>query len=82
MSSAGAKSVMSDDIQNITEGKEDISNRASGYKATLSNPSTSSPLLSFPFLPIDVKGRLVPLLAQRRKCQGVCHIASSSGPDG
>jgi len=48
---------MSDDIQNITEGKEDISNRASGYKATLSNPSTSSPLLSFPFLPIDVKGR-------------------------
>ncbi|KAF2431644.1 hypothetical protein EJ08DRAFT_586682, partial [Tothia fuscella] len=39
MNSAGAKSVLSDDMQNITEGKEDISNKVSGHKANLSNPS-------------------------------------------
>ena len=39
MSSAGAKSVMSDDMQNLTAGKEDISNAARGHKANISNPS-------------------------------------------
>lgn len=33
---------MSNDMQELTEGKEDISNRARGYKAAISNPSTSS----------------------------------------
>jgi hypothetical protein len=39
MDSAGAKSVMSNDMKEITEGKEEISNVIRGYKANLSNPS-------------------------------------------
>lgn len=37
--SAGAKSVVSNDIQELGHGKEDTSNRASGLKAAMSNPS-------------------------------------------
>jgi len=39
MDSQGAKSVVSDDMQNLGHGAEDISNQASGYKAAISNPS-------------------------------------------
>lgn len=46
MSSAGAKSVMSEDMQNINESPEDISNQASGHKANLSNPSKHCCLLT------------------------------------
>ena len=38
-SSAGAKSNLSDAMQNINESPEDISNQARGHKANLSNPS-------------------------------------------
>lgn len=40
MSAAGAKSVISNDMQELGQGKEDISNKISGHKANLSNPST------------------------------------------
>ncbi|KAI1131211.1 hypothetical protein F5Y10DRAFT_262392 [Nemania abortiva] len=41
MDSAGAKSAMSQDMQNITQGREDISHKVQGHKANLSNPNTS-----------------------------------------
>ncbi|KAK3297240.1 uncharacterized protein B0H64DRAFT_473380 [Chaetomium fimeti] len=41
MDSAGSKSAMSNDMQEITQGKEDITNRIRGHKANLSNPNTS-----------------------------------------
>ncbi|KAK0619178.1 Conidiation protein 6-domain-containing protein [Immersiella caudata] len=41
MDSAGAKSVMSNDMKEINEGKEEISNVIRGHKANLSNPNTS-----------------------------------------
>ncbi|KAM0326589.1 hypothetical protein ACHAQA_006458 [Verticillium albo-atrum] len=41
MSSAGAKSVISNDMQELNQGKEDISNQISGHKANISNPNTS-----------------------------------------
>ncbi|KAK4095941.1 hypothetical protein N658DRAFT_459535 [Parathielavia hyrcaniae] len=41
MSSAGAKSVMSNDMKELTEGKEGITNQIRGHKANLSNPNTS-----------------------------------------
>lgn len=45
MASAGSKSVISDDMQELTQGKETISNSIQGHKANLSNPSTHrSPL--------------------------------------
>ena len=51
MDSAGSKSVMSDDMQELSQGKENISNTIQGHKANLSNPSTSivpnSPLVAF-----------------------------------
>lgn len=37
--SAGAKSAMSNDMKELTEGKEEISNVIRGHKANLSNPS-------------------------------------------
>jgi hypothetical protein len=37
--SAGAKSVMSNDMKELTEGKEEITNVIRGHKANLSNPS-------------------------------------------
>jgi len=40
MDSQGAKSVVSEDMQNLGHGAEDKSNQASGYKAAISNPST------------------------------------------
>ena len=39
MDSAGAKSVMSNNMKEINEGKEEISNVIRGHKANLSNPS-------------------------------------------
>jgi hypothetical protein len=45
MDSAGAKSAMSDDIQEITQGKEDMTNKIRGHKANLSNPSKIAILL-------------------------------------
>ncbi|KAK3326099.1 hypothetical protein B0H66DRAFT_600236 [Apodospora peruviana] len=39
--SAGAKSAMSNDMQELAQGKEDISNQIKGHKANLSNPNTS-----------------------------------------
>ncbi|CAJ2507208.1 Uu.00g083940.m01.CDS01 [Anthostomella pinea] len=41
MESAGAKSTMSCDMQELTEGKETISHSVQGHKANLSNPNTS-----------------------------------------
>ncbi|KAK4212522.1 hypothetical protein QBC37DRAFT_424703 [Rhypophila decipiens] len=41
MNSAGAKSVMSNDMQELSEGKENISNVIRGHKANLANPNTS-----------------------------------------
>jgi len=40
MNSAGAKSVVSNDMKELTEGKEQTSNTIKGHKANLSNPST------------------------------------------
>lgn len=37
--SAGAKSTMSRDMEELTQGKEDISKKVQGHKANLSNPS-------------------------------------------
>jgi len=42
MDSAGAKSVISNDMQELTQGKEDISHSIQGHKANLSNPNTSA----------------------------------------
>lgn len=39
MSSAGSKSVISNDMQELGQGKEDISHQIQGHKANLSNPS-------------------------------------------
>ena len=39
MDSAGARSKMSQDMQEITQGREDISKTVQGHKANLSNPS-------------------------------------------
>ncbi|KAI0484166.1 hypothetical protein GGR56DRAFT_612659 [Xylariaceae sp. FL0804] len=39
--SAGAKSVMSRDMEELTTGKEDVSKTVQGHKANLSNPNTS-----------------------------------------
>jgi len=41
MDSQGAKSVMSNDMKELTEGKEQISSQIRGHKANLSNPSES-----------------------------------------
>ncbi|KAH9883481.1 hypothetical protein F4778DRAFT_766659 [Xylariomycetidae sp. FL2044] len=41
MDSAGAKSTMSRDIQELTEGRETISKTVQGHKANISNPNTS-----------------------------------------
>ncbi|KAH6683495.1 hypothetical protein F5X68DRAFT_233553 [Plectosphaerella plurivora] len=41
MDSQGAKSVISEDMQNLTQGKEDLSNQIRGHKANISNPNTS-----------------------------------------
>ena len=41
LDSAGAKSVVSNDMQELTEGKEEISNVIRGHKANLANPSMS-----------------------------------------
>jgi len=41
MDSAGAKSVMSNDMKEIHEGKEETSSVIRGHKANLSNPNTS-----------------------------------------
>ncbi|KFA79991.1 hypothetical protein S40288_01852 [Stachybotrys chartarum IBT 40288] len=40
-SSAGNRSVMSNDMQELTQGKEQISDSIRGHKANLSNPNTS-----------------------------------------
>ncbi|KAI0533951.1 hypothetical protein GGR58DRAFT_484701 [Xylaria digitata] len=41
MESAGSKSVISRDMQDITQGKEEISHQVQGHKANLANPNTS-----------------------------------------
>ncbi|KAK8054117.1 Conidiation protein 6-domain-containing protein [Apiospora saccharicola] len=41
MDSAGAKSTMSRNMEELTQGKEDISHSVQGHKANLSNPNTS-----------------------------------------
>ncbi|KAK6078043.1 conidiation protein 6 [Seiridium cupressi] len=41
MDSAGAKSTMSRDMEEITQSKEATSNSVRGHKANLSNPNTS-----------------------------------------
>jgi hypothetical protein len=38
MNSAGAKSIMSNDMKELSEGKETITNTIRGHKANLSNP--------------------------------------------
>ncbi|KAI1341935.1 hypothetical protein F5Y15DRAFT_352007 [Xylariaceae sp. FL0016] len=41
MDSAGAKSTMSRDMEELTTGKEEMSKTVQGHKANLSNPNTS-----------------------------------------
>ncbi|KAI1852692.1 hypothetical protein JX265_003181 [Neoarthrinium moseri] len=41
MDSAGAKSTLSRDMEELTQGKETISHSVAGHKANLSNPNTS-----------------------------------------
>ncbi|CEI62864.1 hypothetical protein FVEN_g565 [Fusarium venenatum] len=41
MDSAGNRSVLSNDMQELRTGKEEISNKIQGHKANLSNPNTS-----------------------------------------
>ncbi|KAI1414355.1 hypothetical protein F5Y13DRAFT_188462 [Hypoxylon sp. FL1857] len=41
MESAGAKSTMSRDMQELTTGRETTSNTVKGHKANLANPNTS-----------------------------------------
>ncbi|KAI1190308.1 hypothetical protein F5B17DRAFT_387570 [Nemania serpens] len=41
MESAGAKSVVSRDMQEIAEGREEVSHKVQGHKANLANPNTS-----------------------------------------
>ncbi|GAB1314701.1 hypothetical protein MFIFM68171_04911 [Madurella fahalii] len=41
MDSAGAKSAMSNDMKELRQGKEDVTNVIRGHKANLSNPNTS-----------------------------------------
>merc|ERR1712036_34822 len=41
MDSAGARSVMSDDMKELTKGKEDISSSVRGHKANLPTPTPS-----------------------------------------
>ncbi|KAK8121181.1 Conidiation protein 6-domain-containing protein [Apiospora kogelbergensis] len=41
MDSAGAKSSVSRDMEELTQGKEDISHSVQGHKANLANPNTS-----------------------------------------
>ncbi|KAI1178477.1 hypothetical protein F4777DRAFT_97520 [Nemania sp. FL0916] len=41
MESAGAKSVVSRDMEELSQGREDISHQVQGHKANLSNPNTS-----------------------------------------
>ncbi|KAI1335264.1 hypothetical protein F5Y15DRAFT_420106 [Xylariaceae sp. FL0016] len=41
MESAGAKSTMSRDMQELTQGKEQVSHSVQGHKANLSNPNTN-----------------------------------------
>lgn len=48
MASAGNKSVISDDMQELRQGQEDISNAISGHKANLSNPSKLLSLFAIP----------------------------------
>ncbi|KAL6860714.1 hypothetical protein ACO1O0_004748 [Amphichorda felina] len=41
MASAGNKSVISNDMQELNQGQEDVSKTIQGHKANLSNPNTS-----------------------------------------
>ncbi|KAI0398322.1 hypothetical protein F5Y17DRAFT_411900 [Xylariaceae sp. FL0594] len=41
MQSAGAKSAVSRDMQELTQGRETVSRQVQGHKANLSNPNTS-----------------------------------------
>ncbi|KAM0247422.1 hypothetical protein ACHAP5_004061 [Fusarium lateritium] len=41
MNSAGDRSVISNDMQELREGKEETSHKIQGHKANLSNPNTS-----------------------------------------
>lgn len=41
MASAGSKSVISKDMQELGQGREDVSHSIQGHKANLSNPSKS-----------------------------------------
>ncbi|KAH7040644.1 uncharacterized protein B0I36DRAFT_357915 [Microdochium trichocladiopsis] len=41
MDSAGAKSTMSRDMEELTTGQETVSKQVQGHKAALSNPNTS-----------------------------------------
>ncbi|KAG5747909.1 hypothetical protein H9Q70_009403 [Fusarium xylarioides] len=41
MNSAGDRSVISNDMQELREGGEEISHKIQGHKANLSNPNTS-----------------------------------------
>ncbi|GAW18936.1 hypothetical protein ANO14919_084190 [Xylariales sp. No.14919] len=41
MDSAGSKSTISRDMQEITQGREEISHKVQGHKANLANPNTS-----------------------------------------
>ena len=49
MSSEGAKSVMSNDMKELNEGKEHTANEIRGHKANLANPSMFFPSFSLLF---------------------------------
>lgn len=42
MASAGNKSVISNDMQELNQGQEDVSKTIQGHKANLSNPSKTT----------------------------------------
>lgn len=44
MNSAGDRSVISNDMQELREGKEETSHKIQGHKANLSNPSKTPSL--------------------------------------
>lgn len=65
MGSAGACSVINEDMQNLAQGEENISNSISGHKANLSNPSQSLLFPSHAFSIIAFHQLLTPPLRRQ-----------------
>lgn len=65
MDSAGAKSTLSRDMEELTQGKEEISHSVQGHKANLANPSMSCTAHS----QLPLVSRLLPLSNRMRAIQ-------------